>query len=149
MLLKGVKGEIPLERQLHAEAIRELIVTHCDEKQEEVLAYFNTLVNSQNPSVMSRFETLAKQANMSTWETDIEAFRRFKEMRNRLVHRGKNNIKLVVSHPEIGGNELYAFEDIVERYVSYVLFGNLEIYQGHWRKPIEANWFRPRLTVSS
>jgi len=98
---------------------------------------------------MSRFVTLAKQANMPTMEADIEAFRRFKEMRNRLVHRGKNNIQLVVSHPKIGDKELYAFEDIVERYISYALFRDLEIYQGHWRKPLEPNWFRPRLTVSS
>ena len=149
MLLKGVKGEIPLERQRHAEAIRELIVTHSGEKQEELLAFLNTLVNNQNPSVMSRFETLAKQADMPMREADIEAFRRFKEMRNRLIHRGKNNIQLVMSHPKIGDKELHAFEDIVERYVSYVLFGDLEIYQGHWRKPLEPNWFRPRLIVSS
>jgi hypothetical protein len=149
MLLKGVKGEISLERQRHAEAIQELIVMHSDEKQEELLAFLNTLVTNQNPSVMSRFETLARQANMPTREADIEAFRRFKEMRNRLVHRGKNNIQLVVSHPKIGDKELHAFEDIVERYVSYVLFGDLEIYESHWRKPLEINWFRPRLTVST
>ena len=122
---------------------------HGDEKQEELLAFLDTLVNNQNPSVMSRFRALAKQANMPTQKADIEAFRRFKEMRNSLVHRGKNTIQLVVSHPEISDKELHAFEDIVERYVSYVLFGDLEIYQGHWRKPLEPNWFRPRLTVSS
>jgi hypothetical protein len=149
MLLKGVKGELSLARQSYAEAIRELIVIHCNEKQEELLAFLDTLMNNQNPSVMSRFKTLAKQANMPTQKADIEAFRRFKEMRNSLVHRGKNTIQLVVSHPEISDKELHAFEDIVERYVSYVLFGDLEIYQGHWRKPLEPNWFRPRLTVSS
>ena len=149
MLLKGVKGELSLERQSHAEAIRELIVMQGDEKQEELLAFLDTLVNNQNPSVMSRFKTLAKQANMPTQKADIEASKRFKEMRNSLIHRGKNTIQLVVSHPEISDKELHAFEDIVERYVSYVLFGDIEIYQGHWRKPLEPNWFRPRLTVSS
>ncbi len=148
MLLKGVKGEISPERQQHAEAIRELIITHSGEKQENLLEFFETLVNNQNPSVMSRFITLAEQAKFLTKDADIEAFRRFKNMRNRLVHHGKNTVQLAVSLPQISEEELHALEDIVERYISYVLFGDLQIYQGHWRKPLEPNWFRPRLVTS-
>ena len=151
MLLKGVKGEISQEKQRHAKALRELVVQHSesDEKQEELLAFLNTLVTNQNPSVMSRFVTLAKQAGMPTWKADIEALRHYKKMRDGLVHRGNNNIQLVLSHPKIGDTELQAFEDIVERYVSYVLFSNLEMYQSYWRKPLEPKWFRPRLIASS
>src|SRR5260221_3067451 len=143
MLLKGVKGEISKEKQDQAETIRELIITHGGEKQKELLTFFNSLVNNQNPSVMSRFETLAKQANMPTKKADIEAFRRFQEIRNGLVHRGKNNIQLAVALPKISDDELHAFEDIVERYINYVLFGNALIYQSHWRiKPLEPRYYR-------
>lgn len=148
MLLKGVKGEISSEKQSSAEAIRDLIVEYGNGKKEELLVFFNTLTNNQNPSVMSRFETLAKQAKMPTCKADIEAFRRFKEMRNRLVHRGNNDIQLVVTHPKIGSEDLHAFEDIVERYISYALFGDITIYQSHWRKPLEPRWFRPQFTIS-
>jgi hypothetical protein len=151
MLLKGVKGEISQEKQRHAETLRQLIVKHSesDEKQEELLAFLDTIVTNQNPSVMSRFVTLAEQADMPTREADIEALRHYKQMRDGLIHRGNNNIQLVVPHPQIGDKESHAFEDIVERYVSYVLFGDLEIYQSYWRKPLQPKWFRPKLTVSS
>jgi len=149
MLLKGVKGELSKEKQGYAEAIRELIIAHGSKKQEELLAFFDTLVSNQNPSLMSRFELLAKRADMPTRKTDIEAFRHFKNMRNRLVHQGKNNIQIAVANPTIGDDELYAFEDIVERYISYFLFGNWQIYQSHWRmKPLEPRFYRARLAVS-
>jgi hypothetical protein len=149
MLLQGVKVKIPEEKLQYAESIRELILASNNERQDELLKFFNSLVKNQAPSIMSRFEELAKQAKLATQEADIAAFRRFKNMRNPLIHQGDDNVELTIPHPKLGDRELSAFEDLVERYINYVLFGDAVVYQSHWRKkPLENRWFRVRLTTN-
>ncbi|GHO98714.1 hypothetical protein KSF_087620 [Reticulibacter mediterranei] len=149
MLLKGVKSKMPLDMRQNAKEIRSLITKHGGEKQEQLLVFFDQLMSKQSPPLMKRFETLATQANMTTKNIDIKAISHFREMRNNSVHDGENNTQVIVTNPSIGDEEIHAFEDIVEKYINYVLFEDSNIYQSHWRtKPLEPKWERAHLIVN-
>src|SRR5207253_1520661 len=76
------------------------------------------------------FAHLAKEAALPGWEGDVEAFRRYNRMRNALVHRGDPDVRL---HVNVGEDELHSLEDLVERYISRMLFGDAMVYSSRWR----------------
>jgi hypothetical protein len=133
MILRDVKGEISEECRRHAEAIRELIATSGGEQKDQLTTFFDTLMKSQRPSLVGRFERFAKVANMPNWQGDVEVFRRFNKIRNDLVHHGQAKVKLVIAIPTVGEDELQSLEELVERYVNYRLFYDTMVYQSHWR----------------
>lgn len=114
----------------HAGNIRRLIRRHAGADREALLSFFSALVEAQRPSLPSRFEHLAREAEMPGWQADVEAFRRFNNLRNKLLHRGVRAVSLQVPISEDATRYL---EDIVERYVSYATFGDARVYPSRWR----------------
>lgn len=104
--------------------IRELVQTYGAEQRDSLLTFLGQL-NPPPPTLGSRFETLAKAAGMPEWELDATALRRFNRMRNDLLHRGDPPVSLKVS---VGESDTRTLQDIVERYVNYVLFGDDKVY---------------------
>jgi hypothetical protein len=117
------------------EKIREIISENANNDTETLLKLFDSLVQSQRPSLVSRFEELANEAKLVDFEKHIEAFKHFNRIRNKLLHRGDPNVKLEVL---IGSDDLeketQQLEDLVERYVSWALFRDQVVYQSRWRK---------------
>lgn len=117
------------------EKIREIISENAKNDTETLLKLFDSLVQSQRPSLVSRFEELANEAKLVDFEKHIEAFKHFNRIRNKLLHRGDPNVKLEVL---IGSDDLkketQQLEDLVERYVSWALFRDQVVYQSRWRK---------------
>ena len=110
--------------------IKALVSNSSEEDKEQLLAYFEYLGKLQQPSLAVRFETLANEAKLIGYENDIVAFKKFKTIRDSLLHRGDPNIKLTVS---VGEEDTQQLEDLVERYISWVLFRDSVVYQTRWR----------------
>jgi hypothetical protein len=72
-----------------------------------------------------KFEKLAKDSKFPGWKQDIIAFKKFKEMRNLLVHAGKK----AESKISVTENEVRTLEDLTARYVSFALYGDANIFQ--------------------
>ena len=107
-----------------------MVSNSSEEDKEQLLAYFEYLGKLQQPSLAVRFETLANEAKLIGYENDIVAFKKFKTIRDSLLHRGDPNIKLTVS---VGEEDTQQLEDLVERYISWVLFRDSVVYQTRWR----------------
>lgn len=106
-------------------ALLDLAKTHPDKAQRKALSRMikGTLVN---PPLFERFKSWATEATLPGWKSDIAAFKRFYQMRNRLVHQGTSEVELKVTlEPE----DVRSLEDITERYVSLALFGEADVYQ--------------------
>lgn len=132
-LLDGVSGSLPVEFHQEADEIRELIKSHGSEKSRKLTEFFDRLVGQQRPSLNSRFEQLASQAKLPGWQHDVDAFKKFNKQRNDLIHQGDPGVKITVSVTE---DEVRHFQDMVERYVSLLLFGDAQVYQDQWlRRP--------------
>ena len=148
MLLDGIKGEISENRKKLIADMRTLISTQGGEQQITLSKFFNELVDNQRPSLPSRFKILAERAKFPTKTSDIQAFGRFTKFRNDLIHQGKENVQLSIPNTNMDDKDLLALEDIVERYISYQVYGDANIYQSHWRtKPLEISHIRLRMTM--
>lgn len=71
---------------------------------------------------------------------EFEAFRHFNTIRNGLLHRGEDGVRLQVS---VRQDEVRSLEDMVERYVNYVLFRDAAVYRSRWRPPREGTTGAP------
>lgn len=132
MALGQVSNEnvIDDQKQINSEKIKALISHSNENNKDQLLAYFEYLINLQKPSLVNRFEILANEAKLDNYEMDIVAFRKFNKLRNSLLHRGETDIKLTV---EVGKDETQQLEDLVERYISWVFFRDNIVYQSRWR----------------
>ena len=72
----------------------------------------------------------AGKAGFADWEADVSAFRKFNRIRNDLLHRGEDRIELQVDV----GEETRQLEDLLERYICFALFQNMDVYQSSWRR---------------
>ena len=133
MILRRYGGnkEKQQELRLQAKAIRKFIRTHGGEQKEQLIAFFNALAERQRPTLEERFETLAQEANLPNWESDVKAFRLFNKMRNDLIHRG--NIADIQLHVAVDEKDQWDLEDIAERYVNHVIFKDTKIYPHRFR----------------
>ncbi len=134
MVLQGYGGGEQPEAERRAASMRHLLATHDGENKEELLRYFEHLVKLQRPGLPAWFRQMAQRAGMPGWERDADAFHRFNQLRNALLHRGDPGIRLVVA---VSDEEVRQLQDIVERYVSQSLFGDGAVYQSshRWTKP--------------
>ncbi|MCX6563428.1 MAG: hypothetical protein NTU60_07465 [Candidatus Aminicenantes bacterium] len=121
------------EKQEEATQIRNLLATHGGSEANDLLAFFNRIMGQQRLSLASRFEEMAKQAQIDGWEADVVAFKRFNSIRNKLLHRGEQQVQLVISVGQNIEEETRQLEDIAERYVSWALFRDGAVYQSRWR----------------
>ncbi len=106
-------------------ALLDLAKAHPDKAQRKALSGMikGTLVN---PPLFERFKSWATQAALPGWKSDIAAFKRFYQMRNRLVHQGTSQVELKVT---LEREDVRSLEDITERYISLALFGDADVYQ--------------------
>ena len=113
--------------------ISNLLAVYGGSEANKLLSFFNLILGRQRPSLASRFEKLAKLAQIDGWEVDVAAIRRFNSIRNKLLHRGEQQVQLAISVGDDIEEESRQLEDIAERYVSFVLFGDGVVYQSRWR----------------
>ncbi len=136
IILSGYKGDPENEENKRDKInkIRDIIVAQNGQEYKKLLKFFNQIVGNLRPSLVSRFEQLAKEAKIKGWENDIVAFQRFNSMRNKLLHHGDWKVKLamLVGEKEIH-EETRNLQDLVERYVNWVLFGDDIVYPSKWR----------------
>jgi hypothetical protein len=133
MILKEYGADEKKKQELlhQAQSMRDLVVSHAGELQQQLLAFFNRLFSNQNPSLAERFEQLARKAALPNWETDVTAFKRFNKIRNALVHSGdKASIRLLM---QLSEDEVASLEDITERYVNYHFFKDAQVYNHRYR----------------
>jgi hypothetical protein len=119
-----------------ADAIRKLLQEHGGKNSVELCQYFNNVCRNSGPTIDERFVKLATMAKMPGWQTDIEAFRKFKRMRNVLLHGAGTCVEQRLS---IGQEELRTLSDLVERYVNCVLFWDNNVYRSRYRPQIGEN----------
>lgn len=128
MILEGVgsPGGYP-----ELDKLRQLVEAHVvGDEQASLFRYLSNVEASRGPSLAQRFEALARERNSEGWQSDVQAFRHFNGLRNRLLHRGKDEVRL---HISLGDNEAKELGDLVERYVSLCLFGEMRVYPTPWR----------------
>jgi len=123
------------EKQHTTASIQNLLVKHGGDERSNLIAFFNQAIAHQRPSLASRFEIMAKQAQIDGWQADIAAFRRFNSIRNKLLHRGDRQVRLSISVGEEFEQETRELEDLAERYVSWRLFRDASVYKSQWRPP--------------
>jgi len=135
-ILAGIKpsDDNKIEKRKRCHAIRKIIRSNGGDQREELLQYFDRVAQRGSyPTLDERFVALAESAKLPGWEIDIQAFRQFHRTRNALVHRGEKSARHQLS---VGEDELRTLSDLVERYVSYVVFGDAKVYQSRWRPDI-------------
>jgi hypothetical protein len=120
------------EQVEYFKTIRRLIKKHGETEKSVLLKLFNRMAERTRPSLEERFAALAAESGSATFEADIRAFREFNRIRNGLIHRGEQNVRLHVGDP--GKEQVIGLQDIAERYVSYALFGDFRVYSSGGRQ---------------
>jgi hypothetical protein len=128
MILKGYPGDGNKAESPEAVAILELIQNHGGTDSEKLTGFFNGFLK---PSLVSRFEQLAKEANFPTKTDDIKAFKAFYRVRNAVLHKGNPDIAMQLS---INKREVKELENLTLKYVSYHLFGDPNFFQSALKK---------------
>lgn len=132
--LAGVSAPQPQDQIENIDALKELVKTHGSKNKKQLMVYLNGISSRIRPSLVQRFRALAERASAKTQENDIEAFARFNRIRNALVHRGDDAIQLRL---ELDQDQVSTLEDLAERYVSFALFGDMNVYKGRHRPGAE------------
>jgi hypothetical protein len=130
-VLTGVtETKMNAEDKHRAKSIRMLLKKHGGHRSEELISFVDRLVTRTGPTLDERFEDVATTAKLPGWEADMEAFAKFKRMRNTLLHGSETDIQHELS---VGVDEVRTLQDLVERYVNYVLFKDNNVYRSRWR----------------
>lgn len=127
-------AEAQKQQQKLANQISELINESDVENKSEILTFFKGMMERQRPSLNSRFEILAREGQLDGWTSDIHAFKRFNRIRNSMIHHGEKKVEMIVTVSE---DEIRQIEDLAERYVSKVLFGDGLVYPSSWRSHVK------------
>ena len=120
------------EDKRRAKSIRVLIRKHACDRVPDLQDFLDKLVQHSRPTLEETFVELATKAKLQGWEADIEAFRKFKRMRNILVHGVDETVQQQVTVTE---KEVRTLSDLVEQYVNWVLFRDSNVYRSRWRPP--------------
>lgn len=135
IILEGYKGNMDndKEKQEKASKIRNLLVIHGGTEANSFLTFFDQIMEQRRPTLVSRFEGMAKKARIVGWESDVIAFKRFNSIRNKLLHKGEQEVQLVIPMDDELEETNRQLEDIAERYVSWALFKDGVVYPSKWR----------------
>jgi hypothetical protein len=133
LLTTFTESKMSAEEKRLAKSIRMLIKKHAGSNAEDLLSFVNRLVDRTGPTLDDRFVDVATFAKLPGWEADIEAFKKFKRMRNMLLHGSDTNVEQKLT---VGEEEVRTLQDLVERYVNYCLFRDNNVYQSRWRPQI-------------
>ncbi|MBN2131284.1 MAG: hypothetical protein JW741_17420 [Sedimentisphaerales bacterium] len=130
-VLTGVtETKMNQEDKRRAKSIRVLLKKHGGQQSKELISFIDRLVTRTGPTLDERFEDVATAAKLPGWEADIKAFGKFKRMRNTLLHGSDTDVHDKLS---VGEGEVRTLQDLVERYVNYVLFKDNNVYRSRWR----------------
>jgi len=121
------------DQQGRLSQIKDIITSHGGTEAKNLLNFFNQIADRQRPSLASRFAEMAKEAKIDGWEVDVQAFKRFNSIRNKLLHRGERDVQLTISLDNELQEESRQLEDIAERYVSWTFFRDGVVYQSRYR----------------
>lgn len=99
--------------------IMESVTLHCGDDAERLRRLVGAAIQRLGPSLADRFEAMATALLPQTAATDVSAFRKFNRMRNELVHRGKSDVKIVVT---VNRSDVIELQGLAERYVFANLF---------------------------
>ena len=128
MVLQGVGSKEPSPEWTR---LRELVSRQSDEQQQaSLLNFLDRIRSSDRPGLNERFEIMARESGQASWGSDLQAFRKFNRLRNGLLHRGDPKVRF---HVTVGKDEAAELSDLVERYVSLRLFGDMGVYESRWR----------------
>ncbi len=123
------------DTQSEFEALEELVKNSDSSQKSSLLMFLERARTKFNPTLNTRFEEFARQASLPGWELDVQAFKKFNRMRNLLLHTGDRNLSELINFEEA----TRTLEDLVERYVSFALFGSAVVYSSKWRPSRTAN----------
>jgi hypothetical protein len=136
--LEAVLGTVNIppndEQNKQASSIRQIILEQGGDNQRVLLDLFDKAFQRLSPTLDERFVYLAQSAQLPGWEGDVEAFRKFKRLRNALVHRGDKDVQHQLS---VGEEEIRTLTDLVERYVNFVIFRDAQVYESRWRPQVK------------
>ncbi len=127
LLLDGIGREAAAPSPAAA-MLRAFIEQSNPDNKADLISAISTLDGNRGPSLSQRFETLVSEAHGS--DSDTLAFKKFNKMRNDLVHRAKHGTSTVMN---AGDGSIADLEDIVERYVSYRLWSDMNVYPSFHR----------------
>ena len=105
------------------ERIRDHLRTSVSDDSDQLLVDLELIARRIHPALRDRFASLAAEWALPGWQGDVEAFHRFAQNRNDLVHRGNESVSLEIRLEDGTDRNL---EDIVERYVCRFVFPFLE-----------------------
>lgn len=134
LLTKFTDLKMSADNKSKAKSIRTAIEQYAGSNKDEIILFFDKLINKAGPTLEERFVDVATQAKLSGWESDIQAFKKFQYMRNMLLH-GRD--KKVEHNITIREEEARTLQDIVERYVNFCLFRDNNVYRSRWRPSID------------
>jgi hypothetical protein len=77
--------------------------------------------NPPSPPLTSRFDKMAEESSLPDSEKDKTDFKKYCIIRNALLHRGDRTLD---KHPHIDNEILKQFEQLVQKYVRYILYGS-------------------------
>lgn len=119
MLLKGaVVDGTTVARRADLDRIRQCVLEAGGVEAERLAGVVSTL-RASGPSLVERFEAVARDLSPETCDIDVAAFRKFNRMRNELVHQGRDSLATQV---KMGEGDVVHLQDLTERYVFASLF---------------------------
>lgn len=115
------------------EKIKNIVQSSTETPQKGQLIGFLDSLTTKPKSLSSMFEELAREANFESCDDDLDAFKKFNFNRNKLIHGGSSD--------ELGtillkNNKRVNFQDLVERYVNWVFFGDDQYYVTRYRERV-------------
>lgn len=131
-----IKATVESDEESQPEEVGELLTLikqHAKNDDRDRLLESLKRFTSRKKSIAKQFAELANQANFENRENDIEAFRKFNQVRNDLFHGGKANSLLTVT---LKDNTNVDFEHLVERYLNWTIFKDDRYYQTRFRRHI-------------
>jgi hypothetical protein len=121
--------DLAREATRELDRLREIVENTATADRPSLLDFIERTRSRFSPSLSARFEDLARRAMLPGWEVDVQAFKKFNRMRNLLLHSGNRSISI---HLDLQKNTR-TLEDLIERYVAFVLLGSTDVYPSRWR----------------
>lgn len=127
MMVEGETVDATQSMATAADSLRDVVI---QSNNPELMVQLNAFIASWRPALAARFESLVKRCGAASAQQDLEAFKKFNKMRNDLLHRGNQMVRSTVT---LSTQDVQSLEDLVERYLAFTLFGNMELaYQSRF-----------------
>lgn len=118
MVLSGVTGTSSVDGD-QIERIKAAVRAAPNADADDLCRLVDVMAEKLRPNLADRFAVRARETSPATADVDIAAFRKFNKMRNELVHRGKDSVRL---QAQLASQDVVHLQDLAERYVFASLF---------------------------